>query len=148
MHEVNSREYPLGLGNSLGGTGEGQGDPGRQRAVRGDYRVVILIPETHGHASFVLILPAACHDRVDVHGVDLTGGARPCRGIRGRPVFQVDEHHRVRAVCVRAVDNPRGALCQSRVDPEIAYAYRIPWKQREVLRVLGHWFRWFSHQRL
>ena len=76
----------------------------------GDDRVVVLVPETHRHAPLVLILTAAGHDGVDVHGVDLTGETCPRSGIRGGAFAQMDQHHRIRAVRVRAVDDTRWAL--------------------------------------
>ena len=71
VHKIDGGQHPLCFGHSSRGTGEGQGHPWGEGTVGGDDRVVVLVPETHRHATFVLVLTASGHDGVDVHGVDL-----------------------------------------------------------------------------
>ena len=59
MHKIDGGQHPLCFGHSSRGTGEGQGHPWGEGTVGGDDRVVVLVPETHRHATFVLALTAS-----------------------------------------------------------------------------------------
>ena len=72
VHEIDGGQHSLCFSHSSRGTGEGQGHPRGEGAVRSDDRVIIFISETHRHTTFVLALTTAGHDGVYVHGVDLT----------------------------------------------------------------------------
>ena len=107
-----------------------QRHPRSQRLMTRSHRVVVLRAELVAETALVLAMAAACHDGVDVHGVDLARQAvASSRVVRGT-LRQQDHHDDGAEVVVGQVCDATGRRDQARVEPEVADLGRIGAQQR------------------